>query len=556
MAAVAAVAVEAPSLAADLPVDPLGQDWERVVELILADGPPDEFPADLGHGGPLAVLEVLAVLAAAAAPEKDADLDGAAVAVALAGAELGSLPDDGVVAAVAAASRLAAWAAGVELAATAELTRRAQGWRGVGVNGGAPELLSARDLAAAEVAAACSVSHQGAVFRVDLAADLVRLPGTRLALAGGRLDRAKVLAIVDAVAVLDDDAAAAVESRVLPRAAGQTMPALRAALRRAVIAADPAAAENRRVAQVAARRVLRYPGEDGTATVAWTGPVHEVDGFWLWLTGCATAARGPAGSDDRTLDQRRSDVLGDIGARGLAQSLTDCGAELPKVKGRRAQIGVVVAASTLLGLDEEPGELLGAGPITAPLARRIAAEGTWRRLLVDPRTGRLDEVSVDSYHPPQDMVEHVIARDGTCRGIGCRVPARHSDLDHIRPWPAGPTETANLHPAHRLHHRIKTLTDTTVHVDPDGTTVWTLPSGRSYRVPPHQVIDHPNLDPPALRHGMDDLRDATRQMRQMRPSHQDRGDADPGPPAGRRHVADPDPPIDQQSTDQLDLPPF
>ena len=556
VAAVAVVAVEAPSLAADLPVDPLGQDWERVVELILADGPPDEFPADLGHGGPLAVLEVLAVLAAAAAPEKDADLDGAAVAVALAGAELGSLPDDGVVAAVAAASRLAAWAAGVELAATAELTRRAQGWRGVGVNGGAPELLSARDLAAAEVAAACSVSHQGAVFRVDLAADLVRLPGTRLALAGGRLDRAKVLAIADAVAVLDDDAAAAVESRVLPRAAGQTMPALRAALRRAVIAADPAAAENRRVAQVAARRVLRYPGEDGTATVAWTGPVHEVDGFWLWLTGCATAARGPAAVDDRTLDQRRSDVLGDIGARGLAQSLTDCGAELPKVKGRRAQIGVVVAASTLLGLDEEPGELLGAGPITAPLARRIAAEGTWRRLLVDPRTGRLDEVSVDSYHPPQDMVEHVIARDGTCRGIGCRVPARHSDLDHIRPWPAGPTETANLHPAHRLHHRIKTLTDTTVHVDPDGTTVWTLPSGRSYRVPPHQVIDHPNLDPPALRHGMDDLRDATRQMRQMRPSHQDRGDADPGPPAGRRHVADPDPPIDQQSTDQLDLPPF
>ena len=139
-------------------------------------------------------------------------------------------------------------------------------------------------------------------------------------------------------------------------------------------------------------------------------------------------------------------------------------------------------------------------------------------------------MSVDSYEPPQDMVEHVIARDGTCRGIGCRVPARHSDLDHIRPWPAGPTAVRNLHPVHRLHHRIKTLTDTAVHVDPDGTTVWTLPSGRSYRVPPHQVIDHPDLDPPALRHAMDDLRDAIRQIRQDRQSHQDRGEADPDPP--------------------------
>ncbi len=86
-------------------------------------------------------------------------------------------------------------------------------------------------------------------------------------------------------------------------------------------------------------------------------------------------------------------------------------------------------------------------------------------------------------------------------------------------------------PAHRLHHRIKTLTDTTVHVDPDGTTVWALPSGRSYRVPPHQVIDHPNLDPPALRHAMGDLRDAIRQIRQDRQSHPDRGQADPDPPA-------------------------
>ncbi len=281
--------VEAPPL----PIDPLEQDWVRVLELIVADGPPEDLPPELC--GP----DLLGVLTVAAAPDMVADLDGAAVAAALAAASLTVLPDDGVVAAVAAASRLASWATGVELAATAELTRRARGWRGVAAAGGAPEALSARDLAAAEVAAASNLSHQGALFRVDLAADLVRLPGTRLALAGGRIDRAKVLAIVDAVAVLDDGAAAAVEARVLSRAPAQTLPGLRAALRRAVIAADPAAAEKRRLAKVAARRVLRYPGEDGTATVAWTSSVEEIDGFWLWLTGCATAARGPAGADER-----------------------------------------------------------------------------------------------------------------------------------------------------------------------------------------------------------------------------------------------------------------
>ncbi len=216
-------------LSGELPVDPLAQrDWDRFLDLLVAEGPPEEvaedewppdggpveFPADLGDAG------ALGVLVAAAVPDRVSDLDGAAVAAALASVELGSLPDGGVVAVGAAASRLAGWAAGVELAATAELTRRAAGWRGVGAGGAdvvVPELLSARDLAAAEVGAACGVSHQAGLLRVDLAADLVRLPGTRVALAGGRIDRAKAAAIAEAVAVLDDAAAAGVEARVLGR---------------------------------------------------------------------------------------------------------------------------------------------------------------------------------------------------------------------------------------------------------------------------------------------------------------------------------------------------
>ena len=74
----------------------------------------------------------VAVLRVAGAPGPVGDLDGPAVAAALGGIELRSVADGDVVAALAAASRLAAWAAGREVAATAELTARAGGWRGVG----------------------------------------------------------------------------------------------------------------------------------------------------------------------------------------------------------------------------------------------------------------------------------------------------------------------------------------------------------------------------------------------------------------------------------------
>jgi hypothetical protein len=351
-----------------VPVDPLAQAWEQILAAVLAEGPPED-PDGVSVGDPVEVLRV------AGAPVPAGDLDGPAVAAALAAVELAAaaVSDADVVAAVAAASRLAAWAAGREVAATAELTARAARWRGVGPLAGVEGvtgLLSAADLAAAEVAAALGVSARTADDRVERAGDLARLPGTRMALAGGRIDLAKARAIVDAVATLSDDAAAAVEARVLGRAPGQTLPNLKACLARAVIAADPAAAEARRLARAAARGVTRWRDADCGSVLQWQGSDEEVEGFWLWLTGCALAARGPRGTDGRTLDQARSDVLADLGARGLDRSLTDTGAPLPTRKGRRPQIGVLVAATTLLGLDQEPGELVGVGPVTAPLARR------------------------------------------------------------------------------------------------------------------------------------------------------------------------------------------
>ena len=181
--------------------------------------------------------------------------------------------------------------------------------------------------------------------------------------------------------------------------------------------------------------------------------------------------------------------MADLGSLGLELE------DLPRRHGRRPQVNVVVALTTLLGVDDEPGELVWAGPITAQTARRIAADGTWRRLLVDPRTGRLDEMSAETYEPPQEMRDLVITRDRTCRGIGCRVPADRCDLDHRVPYPDGPTSPANFDPACRSWHRIKTFTDTTVEADGAGGLWITLVEQPPSGVEPPDDPDPPDVPP-------------------------------------------------------------
>ncbi len=131
--------------------------------------------------------------------------------------------------------------------------------------------------------------------------------------------------------------------------------------------------------------------------------------------------------------------------------------ELPKEHGLRPCVQVTVALSTLLGVDEQPGELAGSGPIPAAVARRIAADptGTWRRLVTD-QTGRLLDYGRNTYRPPKDLAEHVIARDRTCRFPNCNRQARHCDLEHATPWhDGGHTNDTNLNAICPRHHRAK-----------------------------------------------------------------------------------------------------
>ena len=119
---------------------------------------------------------------------------------------------------------------------------------------------------------------------------------------------------------------------------------------------------------------------------------------------------------------------------------------------------VVVSLGTLLGEEHGVGEVPGYGFISGDHARQLAtARGSvWRRIVTDPVTGAALDVTTHRYRPTPAMAQTVAALDAICRAPGCTTSAHRCDVDHDRPWPAGPTRISNLSAKHRRHHNHKT----------------------------------------------------------------------------------------------------
>jgi hypothetical protein len=167
--------------------------------------------------------------------------------------------------------RLASWAQAGELAMISQVAARsAAADPRVGLAPDGRPAVVTRD-ATAQVALELALSPYGAEEWTSLAVTLGwRLPGTARALAEGRIDLYRAKVIAEAVTPLSDSAARAVEDRVLPEAGEMTYRQLHAAVRRAVIAADPEGAERRRESAERRARVSLYPDQDCTATLTGT----------------------------------------------------------------------------------------------------------------------------------------------------------------------------------------------------------------------------------------------------------------------------------------------
>jgi len=253
-----------------------------------------------------------------------------------------------------------------------------------------------------------------------------------------------------------------------------TVPQLRRRVRRAVLAIDPSTAEQRHRRAAAERRVEYHPGEDGMASLIAVLRAPEAQLIYLRLT--AATDLFPA-EDCRTRGQKRADVFTDAILCGLPLDA------LPRVQGRRPAINVVVSADTLLGLNDQPAQLTGYGPITADTARWLAAEesATWRRLLTDPDTGALLDISERRYRPAQRLRDYIAARDDVCAFPTCHQPGYRCEYDHITPYAErGPTNRHNGALTCRRHNQAKAGTGWSYRPNPDGSFTWTTGTGHRY----------------------------------------------------------------------------
>lgn len=413
---------------------------------------------------------------------------GSALAGALERVTVAELDGFALVEVIRGCERLASWAAALQAEAILGLLEpsRSVGRAGVIEPGAGTEPGGVNEFAADEVASALAIGRRSAQRRVEVAHGLVRHASRTLeALRRGEIDPPKAREIVDGLIDLDVATAAAVESRVLLGAGSRTPGQLRAHIERIRIAADPSSARARHERKVRERRVELWPDADGMAALHAVLSAENAAAIHEALTRQAKAIDSPG--DPRGLDARRADAFVGMFLRPVMPAPRDPSTPPPSGEEVRAigQVQVTVAATTLLGLDEEPGVLAGYGPITADVAREIAENSTWRRILTDPASGAVLDVGRRSYRPPEELARHVRARDATCRFPGCRAPARRCDLDHTVPFPKGPTAEHNLGALCRHHHRLKHGGDWTVTQSADGTFIWTSPTGHTYTtVPP------------------------------------------------------------------------
>jgi hypothetical protein len=400
---------------------------------------------------------------------------------------------------------------------------------------------------ATEFAAALTMTQR---FAQEKVADAIALfedqPQVWASLNRGDICAYKARILTEELACLDPDKATNIVDDLLVAARGKTPAQLRYAARHAVLKADPEAAMRRYDQARKKRRVTTRIVDDA---MGWFSAFLDAAEMTELMGTVDAYARMLPADEGRTLDNRRADALVGLIRRGGglqpepattdepdAQPAKDTAPHEPTditdpfeqqlaaeaeavPTGNRGPEGkplpgyslglkpkvdvrVIIQASTLLGWDNDPGYLDGAGPIPAQIARELAAGGTWRRMLTDRSSGVLLDLGRTQYPPSMPLRDVVQERDQTCRFPGCQRKATACEIDHVIPWPVGTTSKDNLASLCAFHHRLKTFGGWKLRLDPDGSCTWTSPAGLQYvtRPPTPGGISPPTeaLQPPTI----------------------------------------------------------
>ena len=350
----------------------------------------------------------------------------------------------------------ASWAQAGELAAVAELAARR---RSEALADGARDGLAA-DAATDEIAAALTLTGRAAQLLTGRAIEITGLPLTFAALADGQIDMPKALVLLTGLAGQEPELARTIEAEVIDRAAAQTTGQLRASLNRALLAADPAAAERRRQREEKFARVEQTP-EPGGLTAALTGrylPVTASVAAWNRISDLARQLK-TAGADGH-LDELRVQVylalltgqalnVAGGAASGDARTSKDVQASRDAGTSVDADASVNVGASA----DSDPGPA-AAAPVngSAPGDVGLSAGGelgSTSAATVDGAASAVGEPGSTSAGPAVE--NRASAVDGV-GGAGGTSSDRDGDgaAPAIPPGPGGPGRLAGLGGADRL----------------------------------------------------------------------------------------------------------
>ncbi|ABQ73875.1 Conserved protein of uncharacterised function. Member of Mycobacterium tuberculosis REP13E12 [Mycobacterium tuberculosis] len=436
--------------------------------------------------------------------------------------------DDGaLVAAIEDCARVEAAASARRLSAIAELTGRR-----TGADQRADWACDFWDCAAAEVAAALTISHGKASGQMHLSLALNRLPQVAALFLAGHLGARLFSIIAWRTYLVRDPHALSLLDAALAEHAGAwgplSAPKLEKAIDSWIDRYDPGALRRSRISARTRDLCIGDPDEDAGTAALW-GRLYATDAAMLDRR-LTEMAHGVCEDDPRTLAQRRADALGALAA-GADHLACGCGKpDCPSGAGNDERaagvvIHVVADASALdaqpdphLSGDEPPSRPLtpettlfealtpdpepdppathapaelittGGGVVPAPLLAELIRGGATISQVRHPG----DLAAEPHYRPSAKLAEFVRMRDLTCRFPGCDVPAEFCDIDHSAPWPLGPTHPSNLKCACRKHHLLKTFWTGWRDVQlPDGTVIWTAPNGHTYTTHPGSRIFFP-----------------------------------------------------------------
>ena len=185
----------------------------------------------------------------------------------------------------------------------------------------------------------------------------------------------------------------------------------------------------------------------------------DAEGGALLKTAIDALSHEMSRGEVRSASQRRADALVDIAATQLR-----CG-DHRDVHGQRPHLTVTVSAETLRsGVDAQPAELSGVGPIHPETVRRIACDAVRTVVTVAAPADAAVSMASTSAVPlsvgratrtiPAHIRTALHLRDQGWRFPGCDRPPAWTDGHHIIHWAdGGPTELENLVSLCRRHHR-------------------------------------------------------------------------------------------------------